>query len=191
MFDLKYYNKTLHKLEFEQFIKKKGLIPIEDLSPIYGICYNKHTINKVNKLLNIDKNYINKILFWKLLNEINEEIIIKNIYSNNSYIKSENKDLLKIINNFKNNFHDYKHSNFAYIQLNDKIAYPFDISYNTKKINLNKILDNDIECSVCLDIDNNRYTCQNCCTIICTECHKNINSLCPICNNKIILDDFI
>ena len=44
MFDLHYYNKTLHKIEFEELIKEKGLIPIEDLSPIYGLCYNEKTI---------------------------------------------------------------------------------------------------------------------------------------------------
>ena len=70
MFDLQYYNKTLHKIEFENIIKEKGLIPIEDLSPIYGICYNENTIKKVDKLLKIDKDYANKIVFWKLLNDI-------------------------------------------------------------------------------------------------------------------------
>ena len=72
MFDLQYYNKTLHKIEFENIIKERGLIPIEDLSPIYGICYNEETIKKVDQLLKIDKDYVNKIVFWKLLNDIDE-----------------------------------------------------------------------------------------------------------------------
>ena len=191
MFDLHYYNKTLHKIEFEELIKEKGLIPIEDLSPIYGLCYNEKTIIQVNKLLKIDENYANKIVFWKLLNDIDENEIKKKLKVRNAYIKTENKELLKLLENFHNNFHNSKHSNFAYIQYNEKIAYPFDITYNTRKIDLNKIIENDIECSVCLETDNYRFTCNNCYTVICKKCYKDVESLCPICRKKINLDDFI
>lgn len=190
MFDLQYYNKTLHKIEFENIIKEKGLIPIEDLSPIYGICYNENTIKKVNKLLKIDKNYANKIVFWKLLNDIDETKIKQKIKERNAYVKNENKELLKLLENFQNNFHNSRHPNFAYIQYNERIAYPFDITYNTRKIDFNKLIDNDIECSVCLEIDNYRFTCCSCCTIICKSCHKDVEGICPICKNKINIGDF-
>ncbi len=190
MFDLQYYNKTLHKIEFENIIKEKGLIPIEDLSPIYGICYNEETIKKVDKLLKIDKNYANKIVFWKLLNDIDETKIKQKLKERNAYVRNENKELLKLLENFQNNFHDSKHPNFAYIQYNERIAYPFDITYNTRKIDFNKLIDNDMECSVCLEIDNYRFTCCNCCTIICKSCHKDVKGICPICNNTINIDDF-
>ena len=136
MFDLQYYNKTLHKIEFENIIKEKGLIPIEDLSPIYGICYNEETIKKVDKLLKIDKEYVNKIVFWKLLNDIDETKIKQKLKERNAYVRNENKELLKLLENFQNNFHNSRHPNFAYIQYNERIAYPFDITYNTR----NKIL---------------------------------------------------
>ena len=134
MFDLQYYNKTLHKIEFENIIKERGLIPIEDLSPIYGICYNEETIKKVDKLLKIDKDYVNKIVFWKLLNDIDETKIKQKLKERNAYVRNENKELLKLLENFQNNFHESRHSNFAYIQYNERIAYPFDITYNTRKI---------------------------------------------------------
>ena len=190
MFDLQYYNKTLHKIEFENIIKEKGLIPIEDLSPIYGICYNENTIKKVDKLLKIDKDYANKIVFWKLLNDIDETKIKQKIKERNAYVKNENKELLQLLENFQNNFHNSRHPNFAYIQYNERIAYPFDITYNTRKIDFNKLIDNDIECSICFEIDNYRFTCCCCCTIICKLCHKDVKGICPICNNTISIDDF-
>ena len=62
---------------------------------------------------------------------------------------------------------------------------------NLKNINLiNKLIDNDMECAICLEIDNYRFTCCNCCTIVCKSCHKDIEGICPICNNKIDIDDF-
>lgn len=190
MFDLQYYNKTLHKIEFEKLIKERGLIPIEDLSPIYGICYNEATIKKVDKLLKIDPDYADKIIFWKLLNDIDETKIIQKLKSRNAYVKSENKELFKLLENFQNNFHNSTHSNFAYIQYNERIAYPFDITYNTRKIDLSKIIENDIECVVCLEIDNSRFTCSSCCTIVCKSCHKSLESICPICKNNINIGDF-
>jgi len=190
MFDLQYYNKTLHKIEFENIIKERGLIPIEDLSPIYGICYNETTIKKVDKMLKINKDYVNKIVFWKLLNDIDETKIKQKLKERNAYVRNENKELLKLLENFQNNFHESRHPNFAYIQYNERIAYPFDITYNTRKIDFNKLIDNDIECSVCLEIDNYRFTCCSCCTIICKSCHKKLDSLCPICNTTIDIGDF-
>ena len=190
MFDLQYYNKTLHKIEFENIIKEKGLIPIEDLSPIYGICYNENTIKKVDKLLKIDKDYANKIVFWKLLNDIDETKIKQKLKERNAYVRNENKELLKLLENFQNNFHNSRHPNFAYIQYNERIAYPFDITYNTRKIDFNKLIDNDMECSVCLEIDNYRFTCCSCCAIICKSCNKDVEGICQICENKIDIGDF-
>ena len=197
MFDLKYYNKTLHKIEFEKLIKSKGLIPIEDLSPLGGLCYNQETINKTKKLLNLDKN---KIVFWKLINEIDKNKIKENLIKNDNenfynidyknFLKSENNELLKLIDNFQKKYDNSKHSNFAYIQYNDKIAVPFDISYNVLKIPLFKLIDNDIECSICLEIDNFKYTCMYCYTIVCKKCNNLLKSECSICKKIIKIDEF-
>lgn len=185
MFDLNYYNKIIHKNRIEEFIKSYGFIPIQDFSPIDGICYNDLTVNKVKKLLKINIENKKKIVFWEKISDFDYGKAIKYMKSlKNKHVSNLKKKIEQIfeLQNWYYKTTELNNSNNYFIIHYDSImAYPV---LNVNTIHLSKLFDNDIECSCCLERECDIIICFKCYNLICQKCNILLDLKCSVCKTK-------